>query len=424
MATVHFVDVELGQLAHRKLREFKFLRDYSWKDLPGSALAEKQTRQDWLMDQKARSVADLAATIEMVNGLVLLRHDRVCMRERSAREGPWGRVVKAAARAGVEAPRIMRLLVQLREKEKQEVDPTKKKALAATVMMLRIRRNFVLRSEVAVQAFERQVEEILSSKTQAELRDDSKFLPEEQIQPAVSLEERAQRIASDIQRAKDHRLAIKAAKEERAVAAREAKKSKTPAKTTAKKDPGADHTEQLHALSRSSKEAALPSHPFASLSEQASRGAATTPEPILLSRRWQLLTARAVAYAVDVEPQPLEDEDLKQDYAVRVFWDNLVDRKHANYWPENTEHRWMGPRVKRLQYVASSPEEMLKTVKRWRGEVEVLGANEGMDDHVRLVGKQPEREDAREEEREEEQPVAESRPSIMSGFMGRFRQTT
>ena len=214
MATVHFVDSELGQLAHRKLREFKFLRDYSWRDLPASELAEKQSRQDWLMDQKARSVADLAATIEMINGIILLRHDRVCMREQSAREGPWKRVVNAAARASVEAPRIMRLLVQQREKEKQELDPQKKKALAATMTMLRIRRNFVLRSELAVQSFERQVEDILSSKTQAELNDDAKFLPEAEIQPALSLEERARKVASDIQRAKEHRIAAKAEEEE------------------------------------------------------------------------------------------------------------------------------------------------------------------------------------------------------------------
>jgi hypothetical protein len=422
MATVHFVDSELGQLAHRKLREFKFLRDYSWRDLPGSELAEKQSRQDWLMDQKARSVADLAATIEMINGIILLRHDRVCMREQSAREGPWKRVVTAAARASVEAPRIMRLLVQLREKEKQELDPQKKKALAATMTMLRIRRNFVLRSELAVQSFERQVEDILSSKTQAELNNDAKFLPEAEIQPTLSLEERARKVASDIQRVKEHRIAAKAAKEEKIEAARSKKKGQS----TSKRDRKADHAEQLHELSRSSKETPPPIHPFPSLSEQTSTAGPNTSgaKTLLLSRHWQLLVARAVAYAVDAEPQPLEEDDLKRGFAVQVFWDNPVDRKHANYWPENTEHLWMGPRMKRLQYVASLPEDMLRTVRQWRGGVEALAANEGMDEHVRIAGGSGDGTGGSEEtlEGNESGDKAEAKPSLLSGLVSRFRR--
>jgi hypothetical protein len=363
----------------------------------------------------------------------------VCMREQSAREGPWKRVTAAAAKAGIEAPRIMRLLVQLREKEKHEVDPKKKKALAATMAILRRRRNFVLRAEVAVRSFERQVEDILSAKTQAELTDEDKFMSEDGMQPVeMSLEDRAGRVASDIQKAKDHLQAKKAAKEAKLLAKKAARETKIQAardekkgnarKTKSKVDRAIDHSEQLHELSKTSKKSLPPSHPFQSLSEQTqSTGlnkSADGSKVLLLSRQWQLLVARAVAYAVDVEPQPLEEEDLKKDYMVQLFWDNLVDRKHANYWPDNTEHLWMGPRMKRLQYVASLPGDMLKTVKQWRGEAEVLEANEGMDDHVKVLSGGSEKARAMSSEQyaaDEDRKLEPAKPTVWSGLVSRFR---
>jgi hypothetical protein len=259
------------------------------------------------------------------------------------------------------------------------------------------------------------------------LEGEAQFLPEYGMQPIaeLSLEDRARKVASDIERAKELRLAKKAAIQEKIQAARD-KKNGVARKPTGKQNRETDHAKQLHELSRASKEPAS-SHPFLSLSEQAERAGPNRPvdgsKVLLLSRQWQLLVARVVAYAVDVEPQPLEEEDLKKDFMVQVFWDNLVDRKHANYWPENTEHLWMGPRMKRLQYVASLPGEMLKTVKQWRGSVEVLAANEGMDDHVSaLSAGNVDRESAGKEDTPDESVEVEAaKPSLLSGLVSRFR---
>ena len=109
---------------------------------------------------------------------------------------------------------------------------------------------------------------------------------------------------------------------------------------------------------------------------------------------------------------------------MQVFWDNPVDRKHANYWPENTEHLWMGPRMKRLQYVASLPEDMLRTVRQWRGGVEALAANEGMDEHVRIAGGGGNGTAGGSEETlegNEGGDKAEAKPSLLSGLVSRFR---
>src|ERR1700759_1267418 len=91
---------KLGELAYKKLRELRLLRDYAWRQ-PGEpiaisqerregtaepleprlenrrkhkrreAKADMKERREWLMDQRATSVADLSTAIEQVNEYLL-----------------------------------------------------------------------------------------------------------------------------------------------------------------------------------------------------------------------------------------------------------------------------------------------------------------------------------------------------------------
>jgi hypothetical protein len=285
---------KLGQLAYKKLRELRLLRDYAWRK-PGELIAvsderrsgtappqeprlankrahrrreskiDWKERRQWLMDQRSTSVADLSTAIQQVNSFLQETLDAQNPEEKPLMDrkifGEWRKVQALARRAGKGE------LVKVEDALRRAMDAAspnfrkKKRAVAAAkleVKRLQARRELLVRSQLGVRWL------------------------------------------------KEKRKATRECEE-------------------------------------------MPSTPSSTDSAFAT---------VTLDEKWTNLVEQMFSRLSQQDPQGQDvvaSNEAMDTYPIRVFWANMFNRQFIADWPENTFHQEIGPRVNKDLYLGALP---------------------------------------------------------------------
>jgi Transcriptional regulation of mitochondrial recombination len=309
---------KLGELAYKKLRELRLLRDYAWRkpDEPiaiskerregtaepleprlanrrahkrREAKADAKERREWLMDQRGTSIADLSTAIEQVNDYLLKQTqplEGVALQRSDKKVREWEKIKELAALASTgEIIRIENELNRWMGNPKKVVKDSRTAKLGP--WSLRAERAMLIRAQMAVNI-------VRSAGIPVEL---SNPLPKSAGEP------------SDVEN-----------------------DGNTEMKITTK-----DH-------SQLSTQVILPNY-----SKKFGN--------VTLNQKWfDLIKAIKRRYDPTFrDSDPWSREDLNERFPIQIFWADLFDRKYTNSWPDNTFHQWIGPRSNRDVYFGAVP---------------------------------------------------------------------
>jgi hypothetical protein len=396
MATVRFAEPELAELAFKKLRDLRTLREYAWKELgmrPPPKKGHKLTNQDtkviqvekkklakkdlknWLMDQRGSSVVDLSTTIDQVNMHIVERRDEILKN--------WELIQALAKDAADGKLAQLEKFIQNSENSIKTADSfMTKRALIKQLTDQRNQRYRLLRAlKVVKMVNQKQRPELLEQMLLAEQKKEQLF------QKRISGLER--RVESQ----KDAEDAIKADMD---ASVNDAESQEHLAKLTTAKRLGATAERQLDQLEDDLKachqrqveilerledlamDLATENH----ATDATSSTLASVEDPVLTSELEKLIE-NVVSLQVDEKLERLYIDDINTDFEVKIYWEDLNDRKFAEDWPENSIHKPMGLRPFNLKFVASLPTQLEEFVP----DAENFVGSEGIDDGIKLRGK-------------------------------------
>jgi hypothetical protein len=354
-ATVKFPVPEQGLLAIQSLREYRKLRDYCWTwkhtpqeiakakedlkvtgrtELSQLSLPTKKERQKLLMDQRAYSVADLADVLEKQEKLLSEREEaeNKAEEERQALDdAKWQSVLDLAAEArdgGVE--KVEAHILKLEERFEQTPSAKRKGKSRSGIMVLKMRRNVLIRAREAVDMVEGKTVVPVERRMRwnQALQAMVQQRTTEQIVPLTSAEEAAAAIAV-AEDAPSEALGYDAeALGEDTTTTTTPPVTKTQAKApTSSKSSEKKPKERKPTLNKYGQDTNKP------------QWRTSTHPP---KKPWALKKDRTQH---DVRPEIPESSILIQ-------WANIQDAEWAAEWPENTYHEWMGLGIRHSAYQA------------------------------------------------------------------------
>jgi hypothetical protein len=343
---------KLGQLAYRKLRELRLLRDYAWRK-PGELIAMSEERRNgtappqeprlankrahrrreskldwderkqWLMDQRSTSVADLSTAIQQVNNFLqekLEAHkpeDKPLMDRKIFAE--WKKVQALARSAG--KGELAKVEERLRKATEAATPGFRKKPRAVRAAQLEVvrltaRRELLVRSQLAVRWLK---ENKAAARTPENLESlEGQEIPEAKVEPEA--------VASP-----------DTVVNSEAIANSEGLQSQ--------KD--LESAESLE-ISETSEMLPVPA-PFSTNK---------TFGTVTLDEKWTNLVdqmfKRLSKQNIESE-KPTTDNETTDSYPVHIFWADMFDRQYIYDWPENTFHQEIGPRTSKDLYLGALP---------------------------------------------------------------------
>jgi hypothetical protein len=352
-ATVKFPKPEQGLLAIQSLREYRKVRDHCWTwkptpqeiekakeelrqtgttDLVQTSLPTKKERQKLLMDQRAYSVADLADVLEKQEQLILEREKAEAKAEearQAVEDAKWQKAVDLAAEArdgGIE--KVEAHILKLEERFEQTPSPKRKAKSRSGIMVLKIKRNELVRAKEAVDMVEgktivpveRRMRWNQALRAMVQQRTTEQVVPltpAEEAAAAVALTEDvpSEALGYDAEAAEDDATATLTPKTQ----------TQTLASSTTTTKPKAK--ERKVTLNKYGQDTNKP------------QWRTSTHPP---KKPWALKKDRTVH---DIRPEIPQSSILIQ-------WSNMQDAEWAAQWPENIYHEWMGLGIRHSAFQA------------------------------------------------------------------------
>jgi hypothetical protein len=354
LATVKFARAELAEVAFRKLRDLRLLRDYTWKRLELPAPNNKAHRKRWLQDQLGSSVVDLSTTIDLLNRHLVQTRDTVLK--------DWEKMqllAETALNGGLDRLNSV-IKIAGETVNSEELSTVTKRTAAETILDKQAERYKMLRALKVVDLVRRETgPEALATALAAEINKEETLTG--QLKKTERRLEMLRHREQELGAPDSDQQYLRKVETERMVydIQENIRESHT----------GLSDCRKRQQSILESLEASAATNPSLDPQAVAKEPKAIVAQDLVLPEALQSLVQNVLKLKLGDEMTTLNFDGILKDYGVTVYWEDPKYRKYAEDWPQNTLHKPMGLRPFHMRFIASLPSEI-------EGMLESFGINE------------------------------------------------